>query len=152
MGLALSSKLYGWIGGKIAVSVTLFLLAGALLSMPLNRSVLELHATFFAIGLLTSVINCGCQIMTCRLHGSAAGPWLGANTVAFGLSGAISPLIGFLTGSLIVQYSVLAAVTVVIAFFLVVLPRPERPAGLIEVRSVLSSRMMLRKEIKPRGR
>ncbi|CAN0001068.1 unnamed protein product [Laminaria digitata] len=64
--------------------------------------------------------------MTRRLHGSAAGPWLGANTVSFGISGALSPLIGWLTGSLMVQYSVLAAVAFIIGFILVVLPDPGR--------------------------
>lgn len=60
-----------------------------------------------------------------RLHGSAAGPWLGANTVAFGVSGTVSPLIGWITGSLVVEYAVLASAPFVIGFVLIVLPRPD---------------------------
>lgn len=140
MGAILSSKLYIWINGKIIASIALFLLAGALLCIPLNRTVGSLHANFFAVGLLTSVINSGCQIMTRRLHGAAAGPWLGANTIAFGVSGAISPLIGWLTGAPIVEYSVLSAVTFCIAFVLVVMPKPDTSVGLLEVCLLLDGR------------
>lgn len=140
IGAILSSKLYVWLtNGKIITSVALFLLAGCLLCIPLNDTVGSLHANFFAIGLLTSVINSGCQIMTRRLHGAEAGPWLGANTISFGISGAISPLIGWLTGAAIVEYSVLAAVAFFIGCFLVVMPKPELPVALLEVPSSASS-------------
>lgn len=134
IGAILSSKLYIWISGRVIASIALFLLAGGLLCIPLNTSIGSLHVNFFVIGLLTSVINSGSQIMTRRLHGAAAGPWLGANTIAFGVSGAISPLIGWLTGAIIVEYSVLAAVTFCIAFFLVVIPKPDTLVGALEVR------------------
>lgn len=124
LGNVVSSKVYKYVRGKFVVSATLFLLAGALLTMPLTGDVGTLHLNFLALGFLTAIIDAGCQLMTRRLHGSAAGPWLGANTVSFGLSGAISPLIGWLTGSLVVEYSILASVAVIIGFVLVVLPRP----------------------------
>lgn len=133
IGNLISAKLYTWVRGKIAVSVTLFLLAVSLIWMPLARDVGTLHLNFLAIGFLTAIVDTGCQLMTRRLYGSAAGPWLGANTVAFGLCGAISPLIGWLTGSLVVEYSILAAVTFIIGFVLVVLPRPDSQPSLREV-------------------
>lgn len=131
LGALLSSKLYLVITGKVLVSISLFLLAGCVLSMALISRVTMLIVNFGAVGFLTAVIAAGSQIMTHRLHGSAAGPWLGANTIAFGVSGAFSPLIGFLTGSLVVEYSILASMAVCIAFFLVVMPEPHKQVGLL---------------------
>lgn len=71
--------------------------------------------------------------MTRKLHGSHAGPWLGANTVAFGISGALVPLIGYLTGSLFVQYTILSSFSCIVGAFLIVLPAPEKYEGLLEV-------------------
>ncbi|CAN0166954.1 unnamed protein product [Ectocarpus sp. 4 AP-2014] len=115
----------------------LFLLAGNLLLVPLANTVGSLHLSFFSLGFLTAIVDAGCQLMTRRLHGSAAGPWLGANTVSFGLSGAFSPLIGLLTGSLVVEYAILASVAFLIGCFLVVLPSPDvEPAPHEEVVQV----------------
>ncbi|CAM9981270.1 unnamed protein product, partial [Hapterophycus canaliculatus] len=125
LGNVVSSKLYKWARGKITISVSLFLLAANLLLVPLARDVGALHVNFLSLGFLTAIIDAGCQLMTRRLHGSAAGPWLGASTVSFGLSGALAPLIGLLTGSLVVEYAVLATVAFLIGCFLVVLPRPD---------------------------
>ena len=41
---------------------------------------------------IKAVTDTGCQIMTRKAHGKKAGPWLGANTVTFGIAGAIVPL------------------------------------------------------------
>lgn len=125
LGNIVSPKLYRLARGKITVSVTLFLLAGNLLLVPLADNSGALHVMFLALGFLTAIVDAGCQLMTRRLHGSAAGPWLGANTVSFGLGGAFSPLIGWLTGSLVVEYAILATVTFLIGCFLVVLPSPD---------------------------
>lgn len=125
LGNIVSSKLYMWARGKIAISVALFLLAANLLLVPLADEVGPLHLNFLSLGFLTAIIDAGCQLMTRRLHGSAAGPWLGANTVSFGLGGAFSPLVGWLTGSLVVEYAVLASVAFLIGCFLVVLPSPD---------------------------
>ncbi len=125
LGNIASPKLYRLARGKITVSVTLFLLAANLLVVPLADNAGALHLTFLALGFLTAIVDAGCQLMTRRLHGSAAGPWLGANTVSFGLGGAFSPLIGWLTGSLVVEYAILATVTFLIGCFLVVLPSPD---------------------------
>lgn len=64
--------------------------------------------------------------MTRKLHGKEAGPWLGANTVAFGISGAIVPVIEIYTGNIKVQYFSLAACVFLIAMLLAVGPNPER--------------------------
>jgi hypothetical protein len=60
---------------------------------------------------LFRVTDTGCQIMTRKAHGRNAGPWLGANTVTFGIAGALVPLMELFTSSLIVQFSILASVS-----------------------------------------
>lgn len=125
LGNIVASKLYVWARGKITISVALFVLSANLLLVPLGDNVGRLHLNFLSLGFVSAITDAGCQLMTRRLHGSAAGPWLGANTVSFGLGGAFAPLIGWLTGSLQVEYAVLASVAFLIACFLVVLPSPD---------------------------
>lgn len=141
LGAIVSSKLYIWMRGNTVMTAVLLFLTFILVYMPFVVSVYVLHGTFFLMGLCTAIIDTGCQIMTRKLHGSHAGPWLGANTVAFGISGALVPLIGYLTGSLYVQYDILSAFACMTAVFLVVLPAPEKYEGLLEVR--LSNRVRL---------
>lgn len=115
------------------MSLVLLILTGVLMYMPFISSVISLHVAFFGLGLCTAITDTGCQIMTRKLHGAKAGPWLGANTVVFGISGALVPLIGYLTGSIFVQYVILAAVSCLVASFLIILPAPEKYDGLLEV-------------------
>lgn len=136
LGAVVSSKLYLWMRGNNVMFLVLLFLTGVLLYMPYISSVVILHAAFFALGLCTAITDTGCQIMTRKLHGAKAGPWLGANTVVFGISGALVPLIGYLTGSLFVQYVILSAVSCLTAAFLMILPAPEKYEGLLEVSAV----------------
>lgn len=133
LGAVVSSKLYLWMRGNNVMSVILLLLTAVLLYMPYITSVYILHGAFFVLGLCTAITDTGCQIMTRKLHGAKAGPWLGANTVVFGISGALVPLIGYLTGSLFVQYVILSTVSCLTAVFLIILPAPEKYEGLLEV-------------------
>ena len=63
--------------------------------------------------------------MTRKAHGKAAGPWLGANTVTFGIAGAIVPLMEIWTSSLITQFSILAGMTLLSALGLMIIPVPS---------------------------
>jgi hypothetical protein len=73
--------------------------------------------------------------MTRKVHGKTAGPWLGANTVAFGISGAIVPLIEIVTGNLYAQYYILSVIIFIVTLMIALGPNPERngrlggPAG-----------------------
>lgn len=139
LGAVVSSKLYLWMRGNTVMSAVLLLLTAVLLYMPEIESVYALHGSFFVLGLCTAITDTGCQIMTRKLHGAKAGPWLGANTVVFGISGALVPLIGYLTGSLLVQYVILSAVSCATAAFLIILPAPEKYEGLLEVSTQLGA-------------
>jgi len=81
------------------------------------------------------VTDTGCQIMTRKVHGKTAGQWLGANTVAFGISGAIVPLIEIVTGNLYAQYYILSVIIFIVTLMIALGPNPERngrlggPAG-----------------------
>ncbi|CAM9201867.1 unnamed protein product [Ectocarpus sp. 8 AP-2014] len=132
LGTAASSKLYLWVPSNKMMSVFLFLVMVVLVYMPFITSVYPLYVAFLLLGLFTAITDTGCQIMTRKLHGAEAGPWMGANALAFGLSGVIVPLIGYLTGSLFVVYVTLSVVSCVTAVFLTILPTPGRNKGLHE--------------------
>ena len=94
--------------GNAVMVVVLLLLSVVLLYMPFVRDVWVLHATWFLLGACTATLDTGCQIMTRKVHGVHAGPWLGANTVCFAIAGALVPLIEIVTGELFAQYATLA--------------------------------------------
>ena len=94
--------------GNAVMVVVLLLLSIVLLYMPFVRDVWVLHATWFLLGACTATLDTGCQIMTRKVHGVHAGPWLGANTVCFAIAGALVPLIEIVTGELFAQYATLA--------------------------------------------
>ena len=93
LGAIASAKLYMWYQGNFIMSFSLGSIAFLLVCLPFNTSTIGLHILFFLLGICTAITDTGCQIMTRKIHGKTAGPWLGANTVAFGIAGAIVPLI-----------------------------------------------------------
>lgn len=126
LGAVASAKFYLWYQGNHVMAVALGFITLLLWSLPFNTSVVALHFIFFFLGLATAITDTGCQIMTRKIHGKLAGPWLGANTVAFGISGAIVPLIAIFTSNLIVQYSILSVLVLGVTNLLIFGPNPER--------------------------
>lgn len=125
-GAIFSAKLYLWFQGNHVLSVSLCGITLLLLSLPFNTSYVLLHVYFFFLGLGTAITDTGCQIMTRKLHGKGAGPWLGANTVAFGISGAFVPLVEIMTSSLFIQYDIIAGVIAFVTLLIIFGPNPER--------------------------
>ncbi len=132
IGAICSASLYHSHPGNRLMTFFLLIMAFLLVWLPFQRSTVLMHINFGALGLCTAVVDTGCQIMTRRVHGQTAGPWLGANTVFFGLSGAFEPLISFLTSNLIIQFAIIAGLSVFIAIFLLFLPNPEMCKGYIK--------------------
>jgi len=114
LGAILSAKFYRWIQGNYVMTLSLSSISFLLCTLPFNKSYNWLHIYFFFLGLGTSITDTGCQIMTRKLHGKKAGPWLGANTVAFGISGAFVPLVEIITRSLTMQYYIISAVVLAV--------------------------------------
>lgn len=134
-----SSKILSKVRGTTVLSLVLLILAGALFFVPYVSSVVSLHFIFFALGALTAMIGTVCQIMVLKVFGAKAAPWIGANAVAMGISGILVALIGCLTTSLTIQYSVIAATACLIVAILVILPAPEDFEGLMVVRAIHGS-------------
>ena len=126
-----SSKLYLWFQGNYVLTGSLTFLTILLLCLPFNESVAMLHILFLLLGVGTAVTDTGCQIMTRKLHGKTAGPWLGANTVAFGISGALVPLVEIITTNLIAQYYVICFFVLAVALFVYFGPNPESNGRLV---------------------
>lgn len=131
LGAVFSSKLYLWYKGNNVIGVSLSAITVLLALLPFNTSVIALHILFFLLGVGTAVTDTGCQIMTRKLHGKTAGPWLGANTVAFGISGAIVPLIAVITSNIFVEYGILSAMVLGITSLMVCGPNPEKNGRLM---------------------
>jgi len=117
--------------------VVLLALSAVLLYMPFVHDVWVLHVTWFLMGMCTATLDTGCQIMTRKVHGIHAGPWLGANTVCFAIAGALVPLIEIITGEFFAQYATLATISVLNAAALYAAPHPETP----EIRAQLPPRV-----------
>ena len=110
-GTILSAKLYATFPGNETIAGSLFLVVIMLIALPSCTSVIILHIYFFLCGFGTALTDTGCQIMTRKIQGKNAGPWLGANTVCFGLCGAIVPIIELSTSDLYAQYLILSAIS-----------------------------------------
>jgi predicted MFS family arabinose efflux permease len=124
-GAVFSAKLYQWFQGNHVMVVTLLWLSSLLITLPFNRSLIMLHVYFLCLGLGTAITDTGCQIMTRKVHGRAAGPWLGANTVSFGISGALVPIVELFTDSLYIQYFSMAVISIAIGLMIGFGPNPD---------------------------
>lgn len=127
LGAMVSARLYAPPRrGNNIMMVTMAVLTCLLMYLPFLTSVVILHVVFFGMGFCTAVTDTGCQIMTRKVHGIQAGPWLGANTVVFGVAGALVPLVDIITTDLFTMYAVLSTITVFTLVTLMALPHPER--------------------------
>jgi predicted MFS family arabinose efflux permease len=115
LGAILSSKLYRWFDGNHVLVFVLLVTSVMLIRMPFCSDLLELRAEFFSLGLCTATIDTGCQIMTRKLHGRKAGPWLGSNAVAFGFSACIVPIIAAIDAKLNDQYFIMSAIVALVS-------------------------------------
>jgi len=131
VGAISSAKLYKWLQGNHVMAVSLGIITILICALPFNTSYIGLHLYFLTLGLGTAITDTGCQIMTRKLHGKAAGPWLGANTVAFGISGAIVPLIEIITENLYAQYYILSVIIFGVTLLVALGPNPERNGRLM---------------------
>jgi predicted MFS family arabinose efflux permease len=126
IGAVVSAKLFEWFHGNRVLGCALLAIAGLLMWIPFNTSILALHICFGFLGLATAITDTGSQIMTTKVHGRVAGPWLGANTVAFGISGAFVPFIEKITPSLLWENSVIAGSIAAVALAILVLSYSRR--------------------------
>eukprot|EP00614_Pseudopedinella_elastica_P001895 CAMPEP_0172603302 /NCGR_PEP_ID=MMETSP1068-20121228/23529_1 /TAXON_ID=35684 /ORGANISM="Pseudopedinella elastica, Strain CCMP716" /LENGTH=489 /DNA_ID=CAMNT_0013404991 /DNA_START=330 /DNA_END=1799 /DNA_ORIENTATION=+ len=100
-------------------------LVALLLYLPFTTDIVALHAAFAGLGFGTAVTDTGCQIMTRKVHGKEAGPWLGANTVVFGVAGALVPVISLATDSLLAIFGIIASVALATLATIGSAPHPE---------------------------
>lgn len=110
LGAASCSKIFALYNGHDVLTAALASISLCLMVMPFSVWVGELHLFFFILGAGTAVVDTGCQLMTRRLHGSNAGPWLGANAAVFGISAACVPLMEMVTTDIFTRYISFSAV------------------------------------------
>lgn len=121
-----SSVVFAKFEGNKVICVSLVGVAAVMATLPFCNTEAFLHILFFILGFFTSITDTGCQIMTRKVHGKKAGPWLGANTVAFGISGCIVPLLQIMAHNVIVQCMVYTALVLGVAIRAIAGPNPEQ--------------------------
>jgi predicted MFS family arabinose efflux permease len=124
-GAIVSSKLYKLYKGNNIMIPNLLILCACLIGLLFNESVVILHILFFALGICTAIVDTGVQIQCRKLHGRQAGPWLGANTVAFGCAGLIVPLIELVVSSEMLEFIILAFIILAVAVSMWFVPHVE---------------------------
>ena len=117
-GAVLCAKLYRWFPGNFVMTASLALLMLLLAVLPYNKYEVLLHFYFFCLGFGTAVTDTGCQLMTRKLHGRRAGPWLGLNATIFGLSAALVPLLEVFAPNPFTQYYMLVGIVACSAAFM----------------------------------
>jgi predicted MFS family arabinose efflux permease len=125
-GTMASSVLYGQYHGKHMLCVTSVMTVLILYWMPYCTDYYLLHGAYFALGMITSVTETGSQLMMIKFHGPEAGPWCGANSMAFCISGIIVPAVQMITTDLHVEYNCYAAFVAFSALWVILCPDPEK--------------------------
>ena len=141
LGAILCSKLYRWFLGNFVMFSSLLGIMFLLVAMPFTTTIAELHVIFFLLGLGTAITDTGCQLMTRKLHGKCAGPWLGANATVFGLSAALVPVLEMVSSQLSTQYFLLASIVAVSCGLVLISSPPPTPRNpeLLSISLPLSS-------------
>jgi predicted MFS family arabinose efflux permease len=129
-GAIFSSFVFSHYKGNDVLFCTLSAIVVIMLLLPFCTSVFLLHIEFLFLGLMTAITDTGCQIMTRKIHGKKAGPWLGANTVAFGISGSVVPVIQIISSRLTAQYIICSLIVVFVAIWIRLGPNPEEKGRL----------------------
>ena len=125
-GTLMSSVLYGMYNGKHMLCVTSVVTVLILYGLPYCRDFYLLHLAYFSLGMITSVTETGSQLMMIKFHGSEAGPWCGANSMSFCVSGIIVPAVQMVTTDIYDQYNCYAAFVGFSAVWMIVCPDPEK--------------------------
>ena len=125
-GAVCCSKLYRWFPGNYVMLVSLIGIMFLLMLIPFTSTISQLHVFFFCLGLGTAITDTGCQLMTRKLHGRKAGPWLGANATVFGLSAALVPVLQIISSRLVTQYFILASIVALACCLMLFSTQPSK--------------------------
>ena len=117
LGAMISSTIYYYFKkGDSVLLVGLLVIACMLMLIPFSTSSTQLYIYFFILGLCSAINDTGCTILTRKLRGRQAGPWLACNGISFGLSAALVPLVECLSNQFTIQYYLLAILICIVAY------------------------------------
>jgi len=91
-------------------------------AMPFITRLWTLHAAYFMIGCVTSVLQAGSMLLLRKIHKEKAGPWLGAFGASFVSAGIAVPALQLLFPSLTPQFLLIAVLVLCGACWLLTLP------------------------------
>ena len=118
IGSAASSQIFQIFEGDHVLLCGLLGITTLLLIIPSVNSAEALYLCFFLLGWCSSINDTGCNIMTRKIRGKQAGPWLGANGISFGMSAAIVPVIELISNDFATQYYILASMISLVTLLL----------------------------------
>lgn len=125
-GTVASSVLYAQFKGKHMLIATSCVTVAVLFWMPYCRDYYLLHMAYFLLGFITSVTETGSQLMMIKFHGANAGPWCGANSMSFCVSGIVVPAVQMVTSDLYSEYFCYASFVAFSAIWIICCPDPEK--------------------------
>lgn len=114
-GALTSARVYRTFQGDHVLLCGLLMICMILLLIPSCWETYQLYIFFYILGLCSSINDTGCTILTRKLRGKEAGPWLGANGISFGMSAAIVPIIESLSEDFKTQYYSLSGLIFLVA-------------------------------------
>ena len=114
-GALVSPQIYKLVQGDNILLVGLLVMCTILTLIPSCWQTYQLYIFFFILGLCSAINDTGCTILTRKLRGQQAGPWLGANGISFGMSAAIVPIIESLSSNFATQYYLLSSLIFLVA-------------------------------------
>ena len=138
-GSLVSAHLYHDYPGNLVIAASLLSLAVSIFLLPFSRSIIGLHVLFLLLGLGTAITDTGCQILSRKLHGVKAGPFLGLNTVAFGISGALVPVVNLFFAEIYARFAALTLIILGVFFLVLLSPDPTPPPSPFSSSSSSSS-------------
>jgi FHS family Na+ dependent glucose MFS transporter 1 len=138
LGSLLSGRLFDRVPGHPLLGLSLLLMTGVLLSIPLISLLQLLIGVMFLLGTAGGILDVGSNTLLVWIHGDKVGPYMNGLHFFFGLGALISPVIVAqsirLTGTISWAFWILAAIAVPVTAAAFRLPSPPVRAAPAEGR------------------
>lgn len=115
IGTISCATIFERIKGENVLIAGLLLISSIIFLIPYSTSSTQLYIYFALLGICSAINDTGVNILTRQLHGKEAGPWLGANGIAFGMSASVVPIVESLSSGFQQQHNILAVMILFVA-------------------------------------
>ena len=142
LGSLLGIKIYEYVNGKYVIISMLVVLNILLGFLPYQTKYDDIVASYFFLGLFTSIAEYGCLKLTRFNYKMRSGPWLGLYNVTFGLFGSIVPLLAIITKEHVkTQYAIINAFIAAMTLIFILSPNAQKAQTVTGIFVVGSSQL-----------